>query len=88
MYITLVILRGRLHVVYSIYSQRGVHQIVSGPSAQNLADGKWHRIVIGLDRRGKRIHAFLDTYPPEVSSRLFNLLDLRTISLVSVGMNI
>ncbi|CAL8109085.1 unnamed protein product [Calicophoron daubneyi] len=63
--ISLVLLRGRLHVVYSIYGRSGVHQIISGPGANRLNDGQWHRLVVGLDRRRKQLMAFLDTYPPE-----------------------
>ncbi|KAF8561646.1 hypothetical protein P879_01399, partial [Paragonimus westermani] len=63
--ISLVLLRGRLHVVYSIYGRSGVHQLTSGPSANALDDGKWHRVVIGLDRRKKQLIAFLDSYPLE-----------------------
>ncbi|KAA3681026.1 neurexin [Paragonimus westermani] len=65
--ISLVLLRGRLHVVYSIYGRSGVHQLTSGPSANALDDGNWHRVVIGLDRRKKQLIAFLDSYPLEAS---------------------
>ncbi|KAG5441064.1 Neurexin-3, variant 2 [Clonorchis sinensis] len=65
-HITLVLLRGRLHVVYNVHGRSGVHQITSGPTANNLNDGRWHRIVIGLDRRKKELVAFLDSYPPQI----------------------
>ncbi|CAH8652770.1 unnamed protein product [Dicrocoelium dendriticum] len=64
-HITLALLRGRLHVIYSINGRSGVHQLTSGPSANKLNDGQWHRVALGFDRRKKQLITFLDSYPPE-----------------------
>ncbi|CAI2732736.1 unnamed protein product [Schistosoma spindalis] len=64
-HITAMILNGRIHIIYSIHDQQGVYQITSGPGADNVADGNWHRLAITLRKYNKEILAYLDGYSNE-----------------------
>ncbi|CAH8624733.1 unnamed protein product [Heterobilharzia americana] len=64
-YITAIILGGRIHIVYSLDDQQGVYQLTGGPGADNMADGNWHRLAITLRKYNKEILAYLDGYSNE-----------------------
>ncbi len=61
---SLLILKGRLHLVYSINGVTGVHEIINGPIT--VTDNIWHRITVGLDRVKGRFLLIVDDSSPEV----------------------
>ncbi|KAL7055110.1 hypothetical protein AAHC03_024320 [Spirometra sp. Aus1] len=63
---SLIILKGRLHFVYSVGGVTGVHEFVNGPSAANVADNNWHRVSFGIDRVKGRFILLLDDAAPEL----------------------
>ncbi|VEL34355.1 unnamed protein product [Protopolystoma xenopodis] len=63
---TLILLNGRLYVVYSVFGQDGVYEISGSGSSGRLTDGLWHRVVLGVDRRTGRVIIYLDSHEPLV----------------------
>lgn len=61
---TLMILKGRLHLIYSIGGVTGVHEIINSPIS--VADNLWHRVTFGLDRIKGRFVIIVDDSAPEV----------------------
>lgn len=66
--ISMVLLGGRLHLVYSIYGRSGVYEVTS----DEFDDGRWHRVVLGLERRNKNLILFVDNMPAVVSFHVLN----------------
>ncbi|EUB57117.1 Neurogenic locus notch protein [Echinococcus granulosus] len=60
---TLMILKGRLHLIYSIGGVTGVHEIINSPIS--VADNRWHRVTFGLDRVKGRFVIIVDDSAPE-----------------------
>ncbi|VDD74833.1 unnamed protein product [Mesocestoides corti] len=60
---TLMILKGRLHLIYSIGGVTGVHEIINSPIT--ISDNRWHRVTFGLDRIKGRIVVIVDDSAPE-----------------------
>lgn len=61
-----MILKGRLHLIYSIGGVTGVHEIINSPI--DVTDNAWHRVTFGLDRVKGRFVIIVDDSAPEVST--------------------
>ncbi|VUZ40078.1 unnamed protein product [Hymenolepis diminuta] len=75
---TLMILKGRLHLIYSIGGVTGVQEIINSPIT--VSDNVWHRVTFGLDRIKGRFVVIVDDSAPETFGHRLQHNTLNTLT--------